>query len=87
MAEEAQKGLNVILPMKIDQSEEYHTSTFVIDLPKKIMFNIFSYKIKVHKVYNDLQEVSALEPEIFARHSDCPLKISISSYNYFEMKP
>ncbi len=50
MAEEAQKGLNVILPMKIDQSEEYHTSTFVIDLPKKIMFNIFSYKIKVHKV-------------------------------------
>jgi len=79
--------MNVILPMKIDESEEYHSSTFVIELPKKIMFNIFSYKIRVHKVNNDLQEVGALEPEIFTRHSDCPLKISISAYNYFEMKP
>ena len=28
-----------------------------------------------------------LEPQVLVRHSDCPLKISISSYNYFEMKP
>jgi len=27
-----------------------------------------------------------LEPEVLVRHSDCPLKISISAYNYFEIK-
>ena len=30
--------------------------------------------------------MGALEPEILVRHSDCPLKISITTYNYFEMK-
>ena len=54
VAEEIPKGMNVILPMKIDSSEEYHSSTFVIDLPKKIMFNLFSYKIRVHKANKDL---------------------------------
>jgi hypothetical protein len=48
VAGEIPKGMNVILPMKIDPSEEYHSCTFVIDLPKKIMINLFSYKIKVH---------------------------------------
>lgn len=86
-SEELQKGMNIILAMKIDKSEEYHSTTFVIDLPKKLMFNIFTYKIRAHKVHNDLQEISTLDPEDYLVHSDCPLKISISTYDYFQMKP